>query len=170
MKKKVIHTPKAPNAIGPYSQAIQAGNLIFISGQIPIDPATGDLVGGDIRQQTRRILENIKHILESQGLTLDQVVKTTLFLKDLGNFVPVNEVYATYFPADPPARSTVEVARLPKNVDIEIEAVAFSHSFKGSGVEGQGFSSGIRNESWNPCLFKILRNCKWQSFFRLQAG
>jgi 2-iminobutanoate/2-iminopropanoate deaminase len=127
MKKKVIHTPKAPNAIGPYSQAIQAGNLIFISGQIPIDPATGDLVGGDIRQQTRRILENIKHLLESQGLTLDQVVKTTIFLKDLGNFIPVNEVYATYFPADPPARSTVEVARLPKNADIEIEAIAFSH-------------------------------------------
>ena len=84
-------------------------------------------MGGDIRQQTRRVLENIKQILESQGLTLHQVVKTTIFLKDLGNFVPVNEVYATYFPADPPARSTVEVTKLPKNSDIEIEAIAFSH-------------------------------------------
>jgi 2-iminobutanoate/2-iminopropanoate deaminase len=126
MKKKVIETPEAPRAIGPYSQAIQAGPFVFISGQIPIDPSTGELVTGDIRQQTRQALENIRQILESQGLTLDQVVKTTLFLKDLENFVPVNEVYAAYFPTDPPARSTVEVARLPKNVDIEIEAVAFT--------------------------------------------
>ena len=126
MKKKVIHTQKAPNAIGPYSQAVQAGPFVFISGQIPIDPSTGELVTGEIRQQTRQVLENIRQILESQGLTLDQVVKTTIFLKDLGNFVPVNEVYATYFPDDPPARSTVEVSRLPKNVDIEIEAIAFS--------------------------------------------
>ncbi len=126
MKKKVIHTPTAPNAIGPYSQAILAGNLIFISGQIPIDPATGDLVDGDIRQQTRQVLENIKHILESQGLTLDQVVKTTIFLRNMAHFSQVNEVYGTYFPAEPPARSTIEVSNLPRNVDIEIEAVAFT--------------------------------------------
>jgi len=124
--KKVVQTEKAPKAIGPYSQAIRAGNLLFLSGQIPIDPATGDLVGGNIRQQARQVLENLKHVLEAQHLTLEQVVKTTLFLKDLGNFTPVNEVYATYFPIDPPARSTVEVARLPRNVDIEIEAIAFT--------------------------------------------
>jgi len=126
MKKRVIATEKAPKPIGPYSQAIQAGNFIFISGQTPIDPATGDLVGGDIRQQTRRILDNIRHLLESQGLALEQVVKTTIFLKDLRNFSAVNEVYATYFPAAPPARSTVEVSGLPKNADVEIEAVVFA--------------------------------------------
>jgi len=125
MKKRRIQTEKAPRAIGPYSQAIQAGPFVFVSGQIPIDPSTGELVGGEIRQQTRQALENIKNILESQGLAMEQVVKTTLFLKDMGNFSYVNEVYATYFPSDPPARSTVEVARLPRDVDIEIEAIAF---------------------------------------------
>lgn len=125
MKKERIQTEKAPKAIGPYSQAIEAGPFVFVSGQIPIDPSTGELVGGEIRQQTRQVLENIKNILESQGLAMEQVVKTTIFLKDMGNFGQVNEVYATYFPSDPPARSTVEVARLPRNVDIEIEAIAF---------------------------------------------
>jgi 2-iminobutanoate/2-iminopropanoate deaminase len=124
MKKKVIRTEKAPKAIGPYSQAIQAGNLLFISGQIPIDPATGELVKGEIDQQTARVLENIKGILESQGLGTEDVVKVTIFLKDMGNFNQVNEVYATYFPSFPPARSTVEVARLPRDVEIEIEAIA----------------------------------------------
>jgi 2-iminobutanoate/2-iminopropanoate deaminase len=126
MKKKVIETPKAPRAIGPYSQAIQAGPYVFISGQIPIDPSTGELVPGEIRQQTRQVLENIRQILESQGLTMQAVVKATIFLRNMDHFSQVNEVYAAYFPADPPARSTVEVARLPKNVDIEIEAVAFT--------------------------------------------
>ena len=125
MKKKVVHTEKAPKAIGPYSQAIQAGSFLFLSGQIPIDPSTGELVAGDIRQQTRQVLENIQNILGFRGLTMEQVVKTTLFLKDMGNFSQVNEVYASYFKAEPPARSTVEVAKLPKNVDIEIEAIAF---------------------------------------------
>ncbi len=124
MKKKVVHTEKAPKAIGPYSQAIQAGPFLFVSGQVPIDPSTGELVAGDIRQQTRQVLENIKNILGSRGLAMEQVVKTTLFLKDMGNFSQVNEVYATYFQAEPPARSTVEVAKLPRNVDIEIEAIA----------------------------------------------
>ena len=122
----MIQTEKAPKAIGPYSQAIHAGSFIFLSGQIPIDPATGDLAGGDIQQQTRQVLENLKQVLASQGLTLQQVVKTTMFLKDLGHFNSVNEVYATYFPAEPPARSTVEVAKLPRNVDIEIEAIAMA--------------------------------------------
>ena len=126
MKKKVIQTEKAPKAIGPYSQAIQAGSFLFISGQVPVDPSTGEAVGGDIRQQARQVLENLKHIVESQGLSLQQVVKTTIFLKDMGTFNQVNEVYATYFPAEPPARSTVEVGKLPRNVDIEIEAIAIA--------------------------------------------
>jgi 2-iminobutanoate/2-iminopropanoate deaminase len=124
MKKKVIQTEKAPKAIGPYSQAIQARNLLFLSGQIPLDPKTGEFVKGDIRQQTQQVLENIKGILESQKLRMENVVKMTIFLKDIGNFNQVNEVYATYFPSAPPARSTVEVAKLPRDADIEIEAIA----------------------------------------------
>jgi len=124
MIKRVIQTEKAPKAIGPYSQAIQAGNLLFLSGQIPIDPATGEVVRGEIQQQTRRVLENIKGLLESQGLGMKDVVKVTIFLKDMENFKPLNELYATYFPSSPPARSTVEVARLPRNVDVEIEVIA----------------------------------------------
>jgi 2-iminobutanoate/2-iminopropanoate deaminase len=124
MKKKVIQTEKAPKAIGPYSQAIQVGNFLFLSGQIPLDPKTGELVKGDIRQQTQQVLENIKGVLESQKLGMEDVVKVTIFLKDIGNFNQVNEVYATYFPSSPPARSTVEVAKLPRDADIEIEAIA----------------------------------------------
>jgi 2-iminobutanoate/2-iminopropanoate deaminase len=124
MKKKVIQTEKAPKAIGPYSQAIQVGNFLFLSGQIPLDPKTGELVKGDIRQQTQQVLENIKGVLESQKLGMEDMVKVTIFLKDIGNFNQVNEVYATYFPSSPPARSTVEVAKLPRDADIEIEAIA----------------------------------------------
>jgi len=124
MKKRVIHTDKAPKAIGPYSQAIQAGNFLFLSGQLPLDPVTGELVKGDIRQQTQRVLANLKGILESQKLGMEDVVKVTIFLKDMGNFSQVNEVYATYFPSSPPARSTVEVARLARDADIEIEVIA----------------------------------------------
>jgi 2-iminobutanoate/2-iminopropanoate deaminase len=123
MSKKVIHTDKAPKAIGPYSQAIQAGNFLFLSGQIPLDPKTGELVKGGIREQTQQVLENIKGALESQGLGMENVVKVTIFLKDLGNFDQVNEVYATYFPSSPPARSTVEVSKLPRNAEIEIEVI-----------------------------------------------
>jgi 2-iminobutanoate/2-iminopropanoate deaminase len=125
MRKKVIHTEKAPKAIGPYSQAIQAGNFLFLSGQIPLDPKTGELVKGDIRQQTQQVLENIKGVLESQGLGMGNVVKATIFLKDIGDFNQVNEIYTTYFPSSPPARSTVEVSKLPRDADIEIEVVAF---------------------------------------------
>lgn len=124
MKKTVIQTEKAPKAIGPYSQAIQAGNFLFLSGQIPLDPKTGEFIKGDIRRQTQQVLENIKGVLESQELGMDSVVKVTIFLKDIGNFNEVNEVYATYFRSSPPARSTVGVAKLPKDADIEIEAVA----------------------------------------------
>ena len=126
MEKKTINTEKAPKAIGPYSQAIQAGNFLFLSGQIPLDPKTGELVQGDIRQQTRQVLENIKGILESEKLGMESVVKTTIFLKDIGNFKQVNEVYATYFPSSSPARSTVEVAKLPRDAAIEIEAIALT--------------------------------------------
>jgi 2-iminobutanoate/2-iminopropanoate deaminase len=122
--KKVIQTQKAPKAIGPYSQAIQAGNFLFLSGQIPLNPKTGELVKGDIQQQTQQVLENIKGILESQKLRMENVVKVTIFLKDIENFNQVNEVYATYFPSFPPSRSTVGVAKLPRDADIEIEAVA----------------------------------------------
>ena len=125
MERKVIQTDKAPKAIGPYSQAIRAGNLLFLSGQIPLGPDKGELIKGDIRQQTQQVLENIKGVLESQKLGMEDVVKVTIFLKDIGNFGRVNEVYATYFPSSPPARSTVEVARLPRDVEIEIEAIAF---------------------------------------------
>jgi 2-iminobutanoate/2-iminopropanoate deaminase len=124
MKKKVIQTEKAPKAIGPYSQAIQAGNFLFLSGQIPLDPASGELMKGDIREQARRVLENLKGVLESQSLGMEDVVKVTIFLKDMGSFSQVNEVYGTYFPSSPPARSTVEVARLPRDAGIEIEAIA----------------------------------------------
>jgi 2-iminobutanoate/2-iminopropanoate deaminase len=124
MGKKVIQTEKAPKPIGPYSQAIRAGNFIFLSGQIPIDPSTGEMVGGDIRQQTRQVLENMKGVLESQGLGMQDMVKVNIFLRDMGNFNQMNEVYATYFSSNPPARSTVEVGKFPRNADIEIEAIA----------------------------------------------
>lgn len=99
MTKKVIHTDRAPEAIGPYSQAIQAGDFLFLSGQIPLDPKTGELVKGDIRIQTRQVLENIRGVLESQGSGMKDVVKATIFLKEIGNFSQVNEIYATYFPS-----------------------------------------------------------------------
>jgi 2-iminobutanoate/2-iminopropanoate deaminase len=122
--KKVIQTEKAPKPIGPYSQAIQVGNLIFLSGQIPIHPTTGELVTGEVGKQTRQVLDNIKGILESQGLGMENVVKATVFLTDIGTFNQMNEVYATYFSSSPPARSTVEVSGLAKNVDVEIEMIA----------------------------------------------
>ena len=124
MKKKVVQTEKAPKAIGPYSQAIQAGDFLFLSGQVPLDPKTGELVKGDIGQQAKQVLENIKGVLESQRLGMEDVVKVTVFLKNIENFNQMNEIYSTYFPISPPAISTVEVARLPRGVEIEIEAIA----------------------------------------------
>ena len=124
MKKNVIQTEKAPRAIGPYSQAIRAGNFLFLSGQIPLDPRTGELIRGDIQQQTQQVLENIRRVLESQNLGMEDVVKVTIFLKNIGDFNQVNEVYGAYFPSSPPARSTVGVAGLPKDAEIEIEAIA----------------------------------------------
>jgi len=124
VEKKVIQTDKAPKAIGPYSQGVRARNFLFLSGQIPLDPKTGELAKGDIGQQTKQVLENIKGVLESQKLGMEDVVKVTIFLKNIGDFNRVNEVYSTYFPSSPPARSTLEVARLPRNAGIEIEAIA----------------------------------------------
>jgi 2-iminobutanoate/2-iminopropanoate deaminase len=122
--KTIIASEKAPKAVGPYSQAVRVGNLIFLSGQIPLDPLSGHLVEGGIQPQTERVLENIRAVLEAAGLTFENVVKTTVYLKSLTEFVPMNEVYARYFPSDSPARSTVEVARLPRDVSVEIDAIA----------------------------------------------
>lgn len=122
--KEIISTSKAPSAIGPYSQAVKVGNMLFISGQIPLDPKSGTMVEGDIKEQTRRVLENIKGILESIGANLTNVVKTTVFMVDLSEFSEMNEVYKEYFSENPPARSTVQVNALPRNAKIEIEAIA----------------------------------------------
>lgn len=120
-----VSTASAPAAIGPYSQGIVAGNLLFISGQLPMDPASGELVEGDIEAKTRRVLENVKAIAGEAGAELEQVVKTTIFLADLANFAAVNGVYSDYFGETPPARSTIQVAALPKGADIEMEAVVY---------------------------------------------
>ena len=122
--KEIISTEKAPAAIGPYSQAVKAGNLLFISGQIPVDPATGEVVEATIQAQTAQSLTNLKAILAHAGGTMGHVVKTTVFLSDMENFVEMNRVYKTYFPENCPARSAVQVARLPKDVLVEIEAIA----------------------------------------------
>ena len=122
--KKVIETADAPQAIGPYSQAIEANGFVFVSGQIPLDPVNGNMVTGDIRAQARRVMENGKAILSAAGCSMDRVVKATIYLKNIGDFSAVNEVYGGYFPADPPARATVEVSRLPKDVAVEIDFIA----------------------------------------------
>ena len=123
--KTIISTSNAPSAIGPYSQAIKAGNLLFVSGQIPLDPATGNLIPEEtIQAQTTQALKNLSAILAEAGATLDNVVKTTVFLKDMEDFAEMNRVYQTFFAADCPARSAVQVGRLPKDVRVEIEAIA----------------------------------------------
>ncbi len=124
MSKEIIGTKNAPAAIGPYSQAVRAGGFLFISGQIPLDPATGAVVPGCVACQAEQSLKNLSAILESQGLSPDDVVKTTVFIKDMNDFSTINEVYAKYFPKNAPARSCVEVSRLPKDVLLEIEAIA----------------------------------------------
>jgi 2-iminobutanoate/2-iminopropanoate deaminase len=122
--KTIVCSENAPAAVGPYSQAVRAGELLFCSGQIPLEPASGALVAGDIRAQTEQVLENLKALLAHEGLPLAHVVKTTVFLASLADFAAMNEVYARYFTADFPARSTVEVAALPKGAKVEIEAIA----------------------------------------------
>jgi len=123
----VVSTAAAPSAIGPYSQAIRTvEGFVFASGQIPMDPATGALVGGGIKEQTDRVLKNVRAVLEAAGSNLQRVVKTTVFLADMNDFAAMNEVYASYFPSDPPARSTVQVARLPRDARVEIEVIALA--------------------------------------------
>ncbi len=124
--REVISTDKGPKAIGPYSQAIRANGFIFISGQGPGDPATGSVVDGGIAEQTARCLENVKAILEAAGSSLDRAVRVGVFLKDMSDFEAMNEVYARYFPANPPARTTIEAARLPRDFRIEIDMIALA--------------------------------------------
>jgi len=122
--KNPVSTERGPKPIGPYSQAIKANGFVYLSGQVALDPKTGEMVGSDIRQQTERVFENIKGILEASGANLHHVVKTTVFLKDMNDFSAMNEVYARYFTSAPPARSTVQVSRLPKDALVEIEVIA----------------------------------------------
>lgn len=124
-KQHTISTPHAPEAIGPYSQAVKTGNLIFTSGQLPLNPQSGELVT-DIERATKQSLDNVTAILESSGSSMDKVVKTVVFLRDMNDFAAMNAVYAAYFPSNPPARSTVQVASLPKDAILEIEAIAYA--------------------------------------------
>lgn len=132
--KKIISTTEAPAAVGPYSQAVRIGNFVFCSGQIPLDPKTGQIVTGDIAAQTRRVMENITSVLRAEGLTFENIVKTTVFLTDLADFQTVNELYGSYFKSDPPARSTVQVAALPKGANVEIEVIAFANPASGKSI------------------------------------
>ena len=125
MKKEIIQTDQAPAAIGPYSQAVRLDRLVFVSGQIPIDPGSGELITGNIRLQTRQVMNNLKAVLTAAGSSLDKVLKTTLYITHLQDFTQINEVYGEFFTTHPPARACVEVSALPKGVDIEVEAVAF---------------------------------------------
>lgn len=132
MPREVISTSGAPQAIGPYSQAVKAGNLVFVSGQIPIDPETGEVVGGGIEEQTARVLQNLQAILEAAGASLKDVVRTTVFLADLADFGKMNEVYGRFFPENPPARTTVQAAGLPRGVRVEIDAIAVADRARGT--------------------------------------
>jgi 2-iminobutanoate/2-iminopropanoate deaminase len=122
--KQIIKPAKSPAAVGPYNHAVRVGNLLFCAGQIPLDPATGNMIGGDIRAQTEQVLRNVQAILEDQGLTFEDIAKTTVFLTNLDDFGAMNEVYGKFFTRDYPARSTVQVAALPKNARVEIEVIA----------------------------------------------
>jgi 2-iminobutanoate/2-iminopropanoate deaminase len=122
--KDVVFTPRGPKPIGPYSQAIKANGFLFVSGQVALDPLTGEFAGADVRQQTERVMENLKAILEASGVSLAHAVKTTVYLKDMNEFTAMNEVYGRYFTVAPPARSTVQAARLPKDALVEIDVVA----------------------------------------------
>ncbi|MGA3025183.1 MAG: RidA family protein [Bryobacteraceae bacterium] len=122
--KKIVSTPQAPKAIGPYSQAVVHDGIVYLSGQIAIDPATNQLIEGDVVAQTHRVLGNLKAVLEAAGSSLGAVLRTTVFLKDMADFPKMNEVYGQYFNSDPPARSTVQAARLPRDVAVEIDAIA----------------------------------------------
>jgi 2-iminobutanoate/2-iminopropanoate deaminase len=124
MKKQIIATDQAPKAIGPYSQAVRAGNLVFLSGQIPLDPRTGEALLGDIADQTRRVMDNLGAVLRASGAGFTEVVRSTIYLTNLADFAKVNEVYGGYFPTEPPARATVQVAALPRGASVEIDMIA----------------------------------------------
>ncbi len=124
MPREIVSSDNAPRAIGPYSQAIRAGGFVFVSGQIPLDPRTGQLVGSDVKQQTRRVLENVRAILEAGNSSMDRVVKCTVFLANMDDFGPMNEEYGSFFQGQPPARSTVQAARLPRGALVEIDVIA----------------------------------------------
>ena len=124
MSKKVIYSAQAPEPIGPYSQAIQSGNMLFISGQIAIQQSSGKLITGNIEEETRQVMQNLSEVLKAAGMEFSHVVKSTIFLKDMGNFPRVNEIYGQSFQKEPPARETVEVSRLPKDVNVEISCIA----------------------------------------------
>jgi 2-iminobutanoate/2-iminopropanoate deaminase len=136
--KKIVSTNEAPAAIGPYSQAVRSGSFLFCSGQIPLDPKSGEIIPGDITAQTRRVMENIAALLKSAALDFDHVVKTTIFLTSLADFQTVNQIYGSYFKNDPPARSTVQVAALPRGVNIEIEVIAASRAGEQTAYDTSG--------------------------------
>jgi 2-iminobutanoate/2-iminopropanoate deaminase len=140
--KKIISTNEAPAAVGPYSQAVRAGGIMFCAGQIPLDPKTGQIVAQDISGQTRRVLDNIAAILRAEGLTFENIVKTTIFLIDLGDFQTVNEIYASYFKQQPPARSTVQVSALPRDARVEIEAIAIADGSEPRSAQSVSDTSG----------------------------
>jgi 2-iminobutanoate/2-iminopropanoate deaminase len=137
--KKIISTAEAPAALGPYSQAVRVGSTIYCAGQIPLDPKTGQIVSQDISDQTRRVLDNITAVLRSEGLSFENIVKATIFLTDLGDFQTVNEIYGSYFDDEPPARSTVQVAALPKGARVEIEVIAVAGN--------EGSSAGVASDT-----------------------
>ena len=124
MRKQIVSTEQAPKAIGPYSQAVRVGGLVFLSGQIPLDPASGEIVPGGAAEQTRQVMENLRAVLRASGVGLSEVVRCTIYLTNLGDFAKVNEVYGSYFPTEPPARATVQVAALPRGAAVEIDMIA----------------------------------------------
>lgn len=124
MPKEIISTKEAPAAIGPYSQAVKVGDIIFVSGQIPLDPATGEMVPGDVEAQAKRVMENLRAVLAAAGAGFEHVVRSTIYLTDLGDFAKVNAIYGSYFPKEPPARATVQVSALPRGSQVEIDVVA----------------------------------------------
>jgi 2-iminobutanoate/2-iminopropanoate deaminase len=136
--KKIISTNEAPAAIGPYSQAVRSGSLLFCSGQIPLDPKSGEIIPGDITAQTRRVLDNIAAVLRAEGRSFDDIVKTTIFLTDLSDYQTVNEIYGSYFKQNPPARSTVQVSALPKGAHVEIEVIAASEGSEQTAYDTSG--------------------------------
>ncbi len=124
MTKTIVHTDNAPQPVGRYSQAVKVGNLLFVSGQLPINPDSGKLITGNFKERTRQVLNNLKNIIEAAGSNMNKVVKTNVYLTDLSNFAEVNEVYSEFFPSDPPARAAVQISKLPLDTDIEIECIA----------------------------------------------